>query len=60
MAEIISQEAVADGYEIVVRLIDGRVRRWHFLSEPADKQKVVDEAEIRLKCGEIEEWERGN
>lgn len=60
MAQILEHYAVADGYEAVVVLKDGRRRRWHWLSKPADLADAVDEAEVRLKMGEIEEWKRGD
>jgi len=46
--QILEQGPVCDGYDVQVRLADGRLRRVHFLQQPGNVQSVCDSFETDL------------
>ena len=54
MATILSAREASDGYDVTVRLGDGREHVFHsHAGEPADVQAWVDDCENELRLSEI-------
>jgi hypothetical protein len=55
MAAILSESQVCDGFDVRCRLGDGRLRTFHFVSQPADAQEACNALEAGILAAEAAE-----
>ena len=55
MAAILSESQVCDGFDVRCLLGDGRLRTFHFVTQPADAQAACNAVEADLLAAEAAE-----